>query len=155
MIVSFLPSFLSSLFSWGLAGHWGQAIMAAHPMSSGSNIIGSLMVWVPNSGSCARHFLQMHWIWPELLQANSVAEIFVSLSVCLFCFVFIYLVRNTFQWPAVSRSRLSFLPTSLTLLAWYLKAFELKCLTQIYLWREGLSGEAMSFLLLDHHLPRT
>lgn len=152
MIVSFLPPFLSSLFSWGLAGHWGQAIMAAHPVSSGSNMIGSLMVWLPSSGSCARHFLQMHWIWPELLQANSVAEIFVSLGVC---FVLVYLVRNTFQWSAIPRSRLSFLPTSPTLLAWFLKVFELKCLTQIYLWREGLSGEAMSFLLSDHHLPRT
>ena len=121
VIVSSLPPSLSSLFSWGLAGHWGQAVMAAHPISSGSSNIDRL----PSSGACARHFLQMHWIWPELLQANSVAEIFVSLGVYLLCFVFVYLVRSIFQRPAVSRSRLLFL-------AWFLKVFELKCLTQIY-----------------------
>lgn len=83
-------------------------------------------------------------------EASSVAEIFVSPSVCFF----VYLVMNTFRWPGPCRSWPSSLPPPLTLLVQFLKVLELKLLTQIFLCGEGLSGEAMSVMLLGQHLSR-
>lgn len=79
-----------------------------------------------------------------------MAEIFVSPSVCFF----VYLVMNTFRWPGPCRSWPSSLPPPLTLLVQFLKVLELKLLTQIFLCGEGLSGEAMSVMLLGQHLSR-
>lgn len=84
--------------------------------------------------------------WTDLTRDSLASSVTESLPPPLF----LHLITNTLRWPTLSRPQPSCPLPSLAFLGWLLKAFEWTPWT----W-QGLSGEAMNALLLDHHLPGT